>query len=406
MIAKWNIMSDFEYDYLGSLAKRNAILLCKDDQKREYLKLLARTYQCIIVAETIENEADGNGSKLDQKDAFDKNENQAVDLLLINYCSNMEFTQNELSKISSYLTEHQIEAVVWAGLDDLDEVYASLPASQCHFLIDSDPLEAMPALTGLTGRDVMNHLSDISQDESNEKEYATLHKISGELASLAKTLAQIVDSDDDNSSAAILARTPQGFSDQNGLENSNDADSIARTNNDKKDNDSKYSNPDDYMNHSVFKDKPVSFSPFPNKSTENSTSKPVAPPFIENGDKYASHDSEISADMVRAIIKKRRLRDNYFVSALFADPAWDILLDLMAARLSGQTVSVSSLCIAAAVPATTALRWITSMTKNGMLERKSDPMDARRVFIDLSDETFKKLEAYLIKVSDHKTSII
>jgi hypothetical protein len=54
-----------------------------------------------------------------------------------------------------------------------------------------------------------------------------------------------------------------------------------------------------------------------------------------------------------------RLRSQHFVPALFADPAWDILLDLAAARIDGRMVAVSSLCIAAAVPATTALRWIT-----------------------------------------------
>ena len=36
--------------------------------------------------------------------------------------------------------------------------------------------------------------------------------------------------------------------------------------------------------------------------------------------------------LVRRIIRQRRLRDRFFDSAMFADPAWDILLDLTAAR--------------------------------------------------------------------------
>ena len=102
----------------------------------------------------------------------------------------------------------------------------------------------------------------------------------------------------------------------------------------------------------------------------------------------------ITAKSVREIIKKRRLRERFFDAELFADPAWDILLDLKAASLEGRNVSVSSLCIAAGVPPTTALRWISAMTESGMLARRQDPDDARRVFIELSDETNAKLDDY------------
>ncbi len=98
---------------------------------------------------------------------------------------------------------------------------------------------------------------------------------------------------------------------------------------------------------------------------------------------------------IRALIRARRLRDHYFHGALFADPAWDMLLDLMAARLEGVRVAVSSLCIAAAVPATTALRWIKELTERGLFVRVADPADGRRVFITLSEETARSLAACL-----------
>lgn len=63
-----------------------------------------------------------------------------------------------------------------------------------------------------------------------------------------------------------------------------------------------------------------------------------------------------------------------------------MLLDLLAANLEGAKVSVSSLCIAASVPPTTALRWIKSMTDEKILLRKADENDGRRIFIQLSDE--------------------
>lgn len=98
---------------------------------------------------------------------------------------------------------------------------------------------------------------------------------------------------------------------------------------------------------------------------------------------------------VRAAIRARRLRDQHFDAGLFEDPAWDILLDLFAAQLERAQVSVSSLCIAAAVAPTTALRWIAKMTDAGMLVRVPDPFDRRRAFMELSPGSSDAMRNYL-----------
>lgn len=103
----------------------------------------------------------------------------------------------------------------------------------------------------------------------------------------------------------------------------------------------------------------------------------------------------IDASQVRAMIRARRMRDQFFQAELFADPAWDMLLDLMAAKLEGRRVAVSSLCIAAAVPPTTALRWIKTLTDAGIFLRIADPTDGRRVFIELSPRAADGMMAYL-----------
>ncbi len=105
-------------------------------------------------------------------------------------------------------------------------------------------------------------------------------------------------------------------------------------------------------------------------------------------------DVPLDAGIVRGLIRLRRLRDQFFSKELFADPAWDMLLDLMAARLERSRVAVSSLCIAAAVPATTALRWIRTLTEHGLFVRKADPEDGRRIFIELSDAAYDSMAAY------------
>ena len=107
---------------------------------------------------------------------------------------------------------------------------------------------------------------------------------------------------------------------------------------------------------------------------------------------------QVSAETVRSIIRARRLRARYFSEELFADPAWDMLLDLLQAEIAQLRVPVSSLCIAAAVPATTALRWLKTMVSNGLFVRRADPHDGRRVFVELAPETSFALRRYFAEV--------
>ncbi|WP_213981622.1 winged helix DNA-binding protein [Sphingomonas sp. dw_22] len=103
---------------------------------------------------------------------------------------------------------------------------------------------------------------------------------------------------------------------------------------------------------------------------------------------------EPSAQEIRAVIRSRRLRGQFFSGELFADPAWDMLLDLFAAQLEHRQVSVSSLCIAAAVPPTTALRWIGTLHEAGLFERHADPSDRRRAYIALSEKALEGMRSY------------
>ena len=106
----------------------------------------------------------------------------------------------------------------------------------------------------------------------------------------------------------------------------------------------------------------------------------------------------LSADTVRAVIRARRLRARYFREDLFADPAWDMLLDLLRAEIAQLRVPVSSLCIAAAVPATTALRWLKTLVSQGIFVRRADPHDGRRVFVELAPDASHALRRYFADV--------
>ncbi len=108
----------------------------------------------------------------------------------------------------------------------------------------------------------------------------------------------------------------------------------------------------------------------------------------------------IRARKIRETIRQRRLREHLFPPDLFADPAWDMMLDLYATHLERGAVSVSSLCIAAAVPATTALRWLKRLTDEGCFIRKEDTRDHRRTYIFLSDAARRQMDQYFDQMLD------
>lgn len=133
-------------------------------------------------------------------------------------------------------------------------------------------------------------------------------------------------------------------------------------------------------------------------------SNPFTAPTPDHGGKSSSDGiSALSGDDARRAWTRRLIdlcnaRQNFFPDGLFSDPAWDMLLDLTHARLSGKRVSVSSLCIASRVPATTALRRIGDLVGEGLATRVRDEADGRRVFVELIEDGFSRMTAYVENV--------
>jgi DNA-binding MarR family transcriptional regulator len=91
----------------------------------------------------------------------------------------------------------------------------------------------------------------------------------------------------------------------------------------------------------------------------------------------------------------RRQRNEAFGDDLFADPAWDILLDLFVSQAEDVGISVSSACLAAGVASTTALGHLVKLEKRGLVLRQGDPSDRRRTFLRLSPSTTVAIEQWL-----------
>lgn len=89
-------------------------------------------------------------------------------------------------------------------------------------------------------------------------------------------------------------------------------------------------------------------------------------------------------------------RQLLFPAGLFADPAWNILLDLYVHQAKNRMVSVTSACIASRVPPTTGLRWIGRLEECGLIDRFADPKDARKVCLRLTRTATEALTTYLV----------
>lgn len=101
----------------------------------------------------------------------------------------------------------------------------------------------------------------------------------------------------------------------------------------------------------------------------------------------------------RSIVEGRARIRRYLSSELFSDPAFDMILDLYASEEEGLKPTVGSVAKAARVPATTGLRYVAALEKEGFLERRTDPLDKRRVLLKLLPAAKEAMRLYLEDIS-------
>lgn len=245
-----------------------------------------------------------------------------------------------LADICAAVGEQACHLICETSLTALDRVVAAIPPPlNAQFLVDADPTDKPDALAAAR-RTRHRVVHDVARDDAMER----TDRLQGEVARISRLLGDLA------GQRGGLAGTPTDFAPRG--EDMVDYPGQVR------------SSPRDYAGM------PRSFFP-----------------------EERMLDRQ-RAKVIRRLLRQRRMREQYFSADLFADPAWDMLIDVYAARLERQPVSVSSLCIAAAVPATTALRWIRTMTDTRLFVRDADPHDGRRIFIALAEGTCDALARY------------
>ncbi len=108
--------------------------------------------------------------------------------------------------------------------------------------------------------------------------------------------------------------------------------------------------------------------------------------------------SAVSAQSVaaaRRMVRERLRRAQFFRADLFADPAWDMMLDIFLAEAEGRETPVMNLCLSSQVPETTTLRWVKTLEYQGIFVRQKDEHDQRRVLVRLSPAASKAMASYL-----------
>ncbi len=108
------------------------------------------------------------------------------------------------------------------------------------------------------------------------------------------------------------------------------------------------------------------------------------------------------SDFANTLMLEKRDRTIILGPDMMGDPAFDMLLDLFVAQEESVDISVSSLCYGTCLPQTTALRWVKIMVDRGMILRKSDTNDKRRVYLLLAPQTRLGMIRYLDRVAQRR----
>jgi hypothetical protein len=103
----------------------------------------------------------------------------------------------------------------------------------------------------------------------------------------------------------------------------------------------------------------------------------------------STHASALVEQQLSSIVELRRARADMFGADLFADPAWDILLQLFAARFGGRRLGLDDLV--AVCPRTTLARWTAVLERRGLVVCNLDCSDPQNFSLEISADAAAKM---------------
>ena len=92
-----------------------------------------------------------------------------------------------------------------------------------------------------------------------------------------------------------------------------------------------------------------------------------------------------------ALLRQRRARDRYFGTTLFGEPAWDIMLELMIARIDGRELKISELGAASYAPGIATRQYVDALGEAKLVETYQDVDHLGDCYLALSSEAARRM---------------
>lgn len=99
---------------------------------------------------------------------------------------------------------------------------------------------------------------------------------------------------------------------------------------------------------------------------------------------------QITEDHIQSVLSVRRGREALFGRYLFADPAWDIILELYAAKLGNRQLSAAELARAIGLPQSVITRWLAVLTNARLVTRDNVEHGSGEGGVRLTEEAAAK----------------
>ncbi len=118
---------------------------------------------------------------------------------------------------------------------------------------------------------------------------------------------------------------------------------------------------------------------------------------LSNGNQEQIIPKQSLIVLAAKIYSARRRADEIFAMEGFSvSPAWDIMLDLYQAKVSGNQISVTSACIGGACAPTTGLRWLQVLEDMHLITRIPNSGDRQRTVIEITKGGLIKVEVAIV----------
>jgi DNA-binding MarR family transcriptional regulator len=109
-----------------------------------------------------------------------------------------------------------------------------------------------------------------------------------------------------------------------------------------------------------------------------------------------SEAMETEIGQIARIFHKSSLRRSEVLGQPVSDPAWNMLLALVADATEYRTSCVTSLCYASGAPMTTALRHLSKLETDGKIQRREHRHDSRKSIIEATPATLAKMKQLIL----------